>query len=171
MANKGRPTLQKQRLIEKKLHEYFIEGYSEASTSHITGHNINTVSKYFRKWCQELIAFDKEEYHHQMESFRTRLRLTFDAHLQRLYKIQDDIDEELKNYKSENNGKIPHGKGMYKERVNIIGSIAEMFDAATAASILRPDWEINEQVKKDLKEQYRLRFEVDRLRKLVKSNN
>jgi len=154
MSSPGRLILVKQRKMEKTLQEYFVKGYSESGTASITGIGINTVSKYFGKWHKELLEQDNNEFWRGLEDSRNRVRLVHDFQLKELYKIQEDMNQEFNDYKLKNNGKIPHGKGMYKEREKIAVAICNMIYASGVVFATRKEAEITEVAKKEVEIKY-----------------
>lgn len=156
MSNRGRPTLVGQREIEKTLKEYFLKGYSESATVALTGIGKNTVSKYFKKWHEELLAQENNEFAYRANDMRVRASMALDMQLDELYQIQDDLYKELEDYKSENNGKIPHGKGMYKERMNISESILGIIAQSHTIRFQRTDQEVYDSLEEEMVTKYRI---------------
>jgi len=173
MSNPGRLTLAEQREMEKTLQDCFLKGYSESGVVSITGHNIKTVSKYFKKWHKEFLQHDNTEWSYGLDDTRSRVRLAYDMMLKEFYSIQDDIKQELDNRKLENGGKIPHGKGMYKERMKIAQEICNVIDLSCAAFITRIDWEAEETIKREYVESQRKAYAEEQKRKeiMLESNN
>jgi len=134
-VKRGRLTLAQQREQEVKLRDCFLKGYTESATIVFSGIGKNTVSKYFKKWNDELLVQDRKEFYEGMDNAKYRLRLALDRQLQKSYKIQDDINDELENTRLENNGKIPTGKGLYKERMMINEKICKCLSVSFGVSV------------------------------------
>ena len=135
-----------------------MKGYSESGTTSITGIRINTVSKYFKKWHNEILEHDNREFSYGFEDYRTRMRLSIDFELKELYKIQKDMNQEFDEHKSENNGKIPHGKGLYKERMKIAELICDVISGSGIVFTARTDEETQAEVEEELRERKQKRY-------------
>lgn len=149
--NRGRPTLQKQIKIEKTLNEFFNKGISANGTSQITGLNIKTVLKYFNRRYNEVIIIDRADFEERVTLVRLRFIMAYERELVKLYQIQNEIDDEISQYKRENRGIIPHGKGMYNERKNLIRTICELIDGLNSMMVAgRSTNEITDETIRDM---------------------
>ena len=140
--------------MEKTLQDYFLKGFSKIGTVANTGINKKTVSKYFRRWDDEWLEEDKTEFEYGFNTMRSRIRVACDFQLKQLYKIQDDLNHEIEDRKSENNRKIPYGKGMYKERIKISTTICEIMDHIGTLLVARKPEEIQAVVEKQMLEEH-----------------
>ena len=167
-VERGRPTLLGQREIEKTLRECFLKGFTESGTISQTGIGKNTVSKYFKKWNDELVKQDREEFFQSFDNAKYRLRLALDNQLQELYKIQDDLNQEINHHKSENNGKILPGKGLYKERIKISNQICEFLYKSYGVSIVNIPQRLEDLTQKEYELLDKKQFEQEEQQRKIK---
>jgi len=60
--NRGRPTIQEQIDIDRKLRPYFTLGIGASSASVQTGMDVKTIRKRFKQWCREIVQSESKEF-------------------------------------------------------------------------------------------------------------
>ncbi len=91
-TKRGRPSTNKQVLIQKQIREYFDIGVTAFAASYDSGINKNTVCKYFKKWTDELLEEQKRSSIERIETARMR-------HILALEHITKDVKCQLQRIK------------------------------------------------------------------------
>jgi len=120
---KGRPTKIGQLEIQKELREYYERGVSASFTSSKTGINIKTVCDYFNKWTNEIKQIEEQDFLTRQKNERDRTLISLDYHIDELYKIFDDINDEITKNKKSGKG-IP--RYLFSIKLEIIKSISSL---------------------------------------------
>jgi len=102
-TKRGRPSTNKQVLIQKQIREYFDIGVTAFAASYHSGINKNTVCKYFKKWTDELLEEQKRSSFERIETAGVRHILTLE-HIIKDVKCQlERIKKKEKLFSSEKN--------------------------------------------------------------------
>jgi hypothetical protein len=95
----GRPTLQMEVELVKKLQYYYVNNIGVEATASMSGIAIVTVSKYFRIWYDEAMSLQSRDFAEQQKEAKERSMQAIDFQLARLLKIQAEIETEIEMWR------------------------------------------------------------------------
>jgi hypothetical protein len=130
----GRPNKAEELEIENKIYPYFIKCLGPETVSQLTGYNIKTVRRYYKKFKARIISEKEKDYVKEWHIQKNIARIGLEQQLAEQYELQASLKKQFKAY--EDNGEEVHS-WMYKERRKISESIRDMI-LSTANFALLP---------------------------------
>lgn len=103
--NRGRPTIQEQIDIDRKLLPYFTLGIGASVVSVRTGMNVKTVRKRFKQWYREIVQSEPKEFLERSKEAKERKIIAFDHLILSVQKQIDKVDEKIKQLDESGNFK------------------------------------------------------------------
>ncbi len=103
--NRGRPTIQEQIDIDRKLRPYFTLGIGAPVVSVQTGMDVKTVRKRFKQWCREIVQSESKEFLERSKEAKERKIIAFDYLILSEQKQIDKVDEKIKQLDESGNFK------------------------------------------------------------------
>ena len=94
--NRGRPTIQEQIDIDRKLRPYFTLGIGAPVVSVQTGMDVKTVRKRFKQWYREITQSESKEFLERSKEAKERKIIAFDHLMLSEQKQIDKVDEKIK---------------------------------------------------------------------------
>lgn len=91
--NRGRPSKKEELEMERQLRDCFLEGKSPWAASHETGHSVNTVRRYYKRYHAEAKESESPEF---VEACKERIlstRLALERQLQKMEKVQNELEK------------------------------------------------------------------------------
>ncbi|MEX0764770.1 MAG: hypothetical protein WDZ43_00055 [Nitrosopumilaceae archaeon] len=128
----GRPSEAEQLEIERTLRPYFEKSISPYVTSSKTGINIKTVRKYFHEWCEEIIKSEHPDFIESSKIAKEQTILAYDEQLLRLYKAQEDIDEQVEDSIKQSGGIPKLERWLYKHQIDVSYAILNLISLKTS---------------------------------------
>lgn len=103
--NRGRPTIQEQIDIDRKLRPYFTLGIGASVASVRTGMDVKTVRKRFKQWYREIVQSESKEFLERSKEAKERKIIAFDHLMLSEQKQIDKVDEKIKQLDESGNFK------------------------------------------------------------------
>lgn len=103
--NRGRPTIQEQIDIDRKLRPYFTLGIGAPVVSVQTGMDVKTVRKRFKQWYREITQSESKEFLERSKEAKERKIIAFDHLMLSEQKQIDKVDEKIKQLDESGNFK------------------------------------------------------------------
>ena len=103
--NRGRPTIQEQIDIDRKLRPYFTRGIGAPVVSVQTGMDVKTVRKRFKQWYREITQSESKEFLERSKEAKERKIIAFDHLMLSEQKQIDKVDEKIKQLDESGNFK------------------------------------------------------------------
>ena len=125
-SKNGRPSEAEQLEIERKLRPYFEKSISPYVTSSKTGINIKTVRKYFHEWCEEIKKPEHADFIERSKIAKEQAILTCEDQLLRLYKVQEDIENQTEDSIKQSGGIPKLERRVSKQRIEVANAIANL---------------------------------------------
>jgi hypothetical protein len=150
MRKKGRPSKQKQIQIAQILRPYYERGMTATFTARRTAYDIKTVCKYFDVWTKEIQEAEDKDFLSRQKKERERTLISLDYHVDELYKLLDDVNDEI--IKNKKNGKgIP--RYLFSIKLEIIKTISSLTEKKGLFTIeVPPDKVIEQKIEEMIKQ-------------------
>jgi hypothetical protein len=116
----GRPNKAEEMEIENKIWPYFVQSFSPETISQITGHNIKTVRKYYKKFYSIINTEKEKDYVKEWQMIKKKTGFALELQLAEKIELQNSVKKQFKAYE-DNGEEVPYW--MYKERRKISESI------------------------------------------------
>lgn len=109
--------------MEKKIWPHFIQFFSPETVSQITGYNIKTVRRYYKKFHSRIITDKEKDYVKEWQITKKNAGIALEQELAELLELRNSLKKQFNAF--ENNGEqVP--SWMYKERRRLSESIRDM---------------------------------------------
>ena len=116
---RGKPSKHEQLEIERELRLLFIDDVSPYAAANKTGHSINTVRKYYRKFYKEIRDLEGQNFAQECKDRIVSACFGIDKEISNLRKIQKELEN-----KSQSNG--AQDLQRYKLQISLSNSISDL---------------------------------------------
>ena len=143
----GRPGRAEQIKIQEILRPHFERGLSATLAAELTGMNIKTVCKYFKKWAEERDAFETENSLQRQKEERDRTTRSFDYLIGEEHKMLDMVKTRVEKCGADE----PIQQYLLNKHSEIIKTISNLTEKrGSFAMLLTPDESVDKIIKEKM---------------------